>query len=485
MKFGFGKCHCCLSSYLGYAPGTIPLDNGIGNILGTDELRQQSLDRASLPGHDVVVATDNARNYKLPAGGRWSSKVVIPTKGALCNFFGMIPPLGVDVDIKYVWAPAEAMGEDIFGLSSLILHIEGTMEGGQLNVSLSSDWDDAGYPFGIGTMRVDNQSFLYIRYFGILKDSIQGMEPYAAGFDQIIGTELQTATLHRPIKSNIPRRLHIINGMEVDWYFDGLSINGVTDDRTPDRDATGSCPTVFVENRNTINNEPFAINAELDGLQAIGTHLSLRRTNDMLVDGVPFVDGIRWIGRSLAVRKSNRGELPELPPIPLGTEVDQIAWLDVIDPDVLFRVEFGPTEILTLDETGKPATVLCQCNLRIYQDIWLPVSVDYMNDWIGVINVNTQISQVDMTFVLPAWDRGQLPTITIEPGATPGTIVVNSVEGTSTEWIAPRMITARKFVWDGTQWLPQGVEWDMQDDEDNFEGTAINRVLIIRNQSLA
>jgi hypothetical protein len=430
-------CSGCAFAILGYADPTLA---ALFWRLDNDPDRLESLANASLPGHDVVLGTSESRNYKLPAGGRWSCKVVGPTSGSLYSFFGMAPlfSFGAGGNFDFVWAPADATGEDIYSDQSLMIRVTTS----PYAMLFSSDWDDSGYPFGVG-----NQSFHPIppslQYIGVLRDSISGIgvgaNPYVGTSLTIVGTSIKMASFHRPIKHEIPRRFHVINNTDTDWYFDGFVLSGVTDDRTPNRDATGKCPSLFVDNRATINNEPFLIDATLGGdRDATGRLASIRSAND---HGLFPPDGVRWVGRSQARRATYAASLAyrrsELDP---GEEDGDVAFIPLVGSDLDYRLEFGPTEILTVDADGKPATVQCEANLKVFRNH-------------GFFDL---LYEVDFTFPIAAWDRGQMPTITIVPGGSPGTIVANGEPGTCTEWPLPQIANAYKFVWNSSLgWVPQ------------------------------
>jgi hypothetical protein len=495
-EFGLSLgCRCCgcPSLYLGFLPTPPNLLSGtVGQLITDADLLQQSLDNASLAGHSVTVANDNPRNYKLPPSGRWAAKKTGPVFGAVYNFQSMYLP-NSGVDVEYVWAPEGATGDDIFADESLSIRLTTPISSLFYDFSATSDWDDENYAHGIGS-----QTFHQVRrdisfYVGVMRDSISGVFlrtgpgaffPFILAYptDTIFigGTSVRAASFHRPIKHEIPRRLHIINHMDTDWHFDGLSMWGVIDDRSPDRNQAGNCPRIFLENRATVNNQPFLIDATLsDVFAGEGRNSSIRRGGDSqwgsMAEDVNRVYNFAIAGqsgRSLAVGWPDWSPRPPLANLGFANDGD-VLWADAIDANVSFRVEFGPTQIISLAANSQPATVLCECNLKVFSRAWVPGPPSF--GLTSYVSHEVMTSETDISFEFEAWDRGQMPDITIFAGVTENTVTANGFPGTSNTWHAPYKILKRKLVFNSSQgWLPQ----------DEYETQTFERKLVLRNADI-
>lgn len=445
-----GCCCGCPTLYLGYAPSS-PVDQSPFRLTDPAAL-QASLDAASLPGHDVTLAT-GPHSYQIAPGGRWSAATAHGGGGAIqwhleplfaAHLAGAATDYPVHLDL--IWSPAGASGAEIYGPDSLAIEVDYDPGDAITWLRASGDWADPAYWWGTQPLwfRLDDSGFFAypIARVAIARDCFQSLVRTIDGIVARPGGNFAAAAIHRPIANPIPRRLHIVNHADYPWQFDGLYATGATDDRTPGRDAAGRCPSIFFVNRALPGNEPFLCAATLgddaDGLTAIPTRFSLGP--DRIVVGEP---------PAAAAICRRQVSLPPAAPtsLPPGSTVGQQAWLPAASQDIQYTVWFGSTDALA------GGGVRLQVTLAVTGVAMVPDGWDPLTQTISYVRLNYLDQTTQMRFDFPAWDRGQMPTIPIIP--TDGGILAGGLPGTTIgDWPAPHRCDGHLLTWTGSTWHP-------------------------------
>ena len=433
-------CGGCQAFLLGFSSAAPLVPGGLPTQITTNELLQANLDAVSLAGHDVTVAESHERSFALAAGGRWATKSAYSPVHLWDLFYFWNNYVGddsvdADVDIDVIWALENA--EDIYDDTSVILTLTYTLATNTQTITLRSDWPGTTYPFGAVTSQ--QQSV-------ILGDTLSPGPVYSVIFSEdSVWTELglQPAFvnpppgLHRPLQSSAHRRMHVVNNNDYPWYFDGFLMAGRNDDRTINRDApTSPCQRIISPNRSMIGNEPFAIQVDYD------SHIAPPRLFS-LANG----DWPNGQAKATAEVQHELVTQPDMISIPFEYEGDEI-FFDAVDTHLEFICDVAGMEIVSLDANGKPATVAVRITFTAYGNGWVPVLNPFNSSLITFDQITSIPSPTIIDCVLPAWDRGQFPTLTIVPDGSGGVTVNGSPATLVTAWPTPQIPVRRRYFWE-------------------------------------
>ena len=132
---------------------------------------------------------------------------------------------------------------------------------------------------------------------------------------------------------------------------------------------------------------------------------------------------------------------------------------------------------MSLDQSGKPATVLVRISFKAFGDAWIPVPTFPNSLTVTWWFLRPDPAPTIIDCVLPAWERGAFPTLTIAPDGAG--VTVNGQSATLvTAWPTPTLPVRKRFVWEETIFFPDEDPFG-QYVEAELETTPVTRTLQI------